>query len=439
MKFSKLAIFLAIVTLFAACESQPDYLEGFTTDSNDLQYKFLINVEGQLPEPGDQVNYHVYFMVGDSVFNSSRMLGNEYVKGRIPMGLEADFEGNQLLQSLTLMSPGDSLVFFKPADSINQAMMPALFQSGKPVFVHIALDQIKTLEVLQAEKQDLLSDMDSRDRGCYLKIVEDQTGDLALPEGGIAYELRLLRLGQELYSSYATGVRNSMTLPDDFEKARKQNPLLDAILELSIGDSANILIESDSIVEQLRPDWGFQSGDLTDFRVKMVEILTPEEVEAKKELQAALQRAQQEEQAKLAQAQQKEAAEIQEIVNQKREAYNAGSLTVERTASGLEYLILEKGSGPKPQKTQTVSVQYMGVLMDGTKFDSSFDQGRPIQFPLGVGRVIKGWDEGIALLSPGSKAMLFIPSEMAYGQSGAGKIPPNAQLCFYVELLASTN
>ena len=107
-----------------------------------------------------------------------------------------------------------------------------------------------------------------------------------------------------------------------------------------------------------------------------------------------------------------------------------------KTGSGLLYSILNEGSGKKPQKGSIVSVHYSGYLLDGTKFDSSYDRGQPITFPIGEGRVIKGWDEGIALLNVGAKAKFIIPSDLAYGERGAGGvIPPNATLIFEVELL----
>ena len=106
------------------------------------------------------------------------------------------------------------------------------------------------------------------------------------------------------------------------------------------------------------------------------------------------------------------------------------------TESGLAYKITKKGSGQKAESGKTVSVHYTGKLTDGTKFDSSYDRNQPIDFPLGQGRVIKGWDEGIALLNVGSKATFIIPPDLAYGARGAGGvIPPNATLIFEVELV----
>jgi peptidylprolyl isomerase len=107
------------------------------------------------------------------------------------------------------------------------------------------------------------------------------------------------------------------------------------------------------------------------------------------------------------------------------------------TASGLQYIEVEKGDGPAPEPGQIVSVHYRGTLEDGTEFDNSYDRGQPITFPLGMGRVIPGWDEGIALMNVGGKAKLVIPPDLGYGAAGAGDgvIPPNATLIFEVELM----
>jgi FKBP-type peptidyl-prolyl cis-trans isomerase len=106
------------------------------------------------------------------------------------------------------------------------------------------------------------------------------------------------------------------------------------------------------------------------------------------------------------------------------------------TPSGLKYVELKEGTGATPQPGQTVEVHYVGTLEDGTKFDSSRDRGQPFSFKIGVGQVIKGWDEGLSTMKVGGRRQLIIPSELGYGSRGAGGvIPPNATLLFDVELL----
>lgn len=108
-----------------------------------------------------------------------------------------------------------------------------------------------------------------------------------------------------------------------------------------------------------------------------------------------------------------------------------------KTDSGLEYVEVEAGTGSQAQAGKTVRVHYTGKFLDGRVFDSSVARGEPLEFPLGAGRVIKGWDEGIALMKVGGKAQLTIPPQLAYGERGAGGvIPPNATLVFDVELIS---
>jgi len=117
------------------------------------------------------------------------------------------------------------------------------------------------------------------------------------------------------------------------------------------------------------------------------------------------------------------------------------SMTKQTMPSGLEFEILQEGSGESPQQGQQVTVHYTGWLRNddgslGDKFDSSIDRGEPFTFPIGAGYVIKGWDEGVMGMKVGEKRRLIIPAELGYGSRGAGGvIPPNATLVFDVELL----
>ncbi|MBI1832772.1 MAG: FKBP-type peptidyl-prolyl cis-trans isomerase [Planctomycetes bacterium] len=106
------------------------------------------------------------------------------------------------------------------------------------------------------------------------------------------------------------------------------------------------------------------------------------------------------------------------------------------TKSGLKYVELKVGAGAEAKKGDVVFVHYVGTLTNGKKFDSSRDRDEPFSFPLGAGKVIKGWDEGVAGIKVGGKRKLIIPPELGYGERGAGDvIPPNATLIFEVELL----
>lgn len=127
--------------------------------------------------------------------------------------------------------------------------------------------------------------------------------------------------------------------------------------------------------------------------------------------------------------------EAEELRKQK-ELLDSVAAGYDETPSGLRYKILQNGDGKQATKGAMVSVHYKGQLLDGTVFDSSYKRKQPIDFAIGVGQVIAGWDEGIQLLKVGDKARLVIPSHLAYGERGAGGvIPPNATLIFDVELM----
>jgi len=130
----------------------------------------------------------------------------------------------------------------------------------------------------------------------------------------------------------------------------------------------------------------------------------------------------------------KREAEVKEAMKEQMDKIAAG---YDETPSGLRYKILQEGNGKQATKGSQVSVHYKGQLLDGQVFDSSYQRKQPIDFQVGVGQVIAGWDEGLLLLKVGDKARFVIPSNLAYGSSGAGGvIPPDATLIFDVELMS---
>ena len=132
----------------------------------------------------------------------------------------------------------------------------------------------------------------------------------------------------------------------------------------------------------------------------------------------------------------KKQKELNDLIEKEKELIKEISKGFKETKSGLKYNILKNGNGENPSLGDLVKVHYKGQLLDQTVFDSSYKRNQPIEFKVGIGQVIPGWDEGIMLLKKGDKAKFIIPSHLAYGESGAGGIiPPNATLIFEMELV----
>lgn len=128
-------------------------------------------------------------------------------------------------------------------------------------------------------------------------------------------------------------------------------------------------------------------------------------------------------------------AETEKATSELNAYLEKNGVVAQPTSTGLYYVKTQDGTGEKPSKGSTVKAHYTGYLLDGTVFDTSIERGEPIEFVLGVGQVIPGWDEGIAMMSKGEKAVLYIPYYLAYGDRDLGVIPPFSNLVFEVELI----
>jgi FKBP-type peptidyl-prolyl cis-trans isomerase len=197
-------------------------------------------------------------------------------------------------------------------------------------------------------------------------------------------------------------------------------PLMDAALLMGIGDSATIFQPLDTAMRRFVPK-AVQNQKELRFEIALVQVINADD-KAKAEQAASLR-----------------AASLKTMAASKVQEYSAGNLQEQLTTtkSGLKVLLLERGRGKRVLVNDAVQVHYLGFLKNGTCFDNSFERHHPLAFPVGVGQMIPGFDEGVMLLPRGSKAYLFIPSALAYGDAVAadGQIPANSELIFYIEIL----
>ncbi|AFM03202.1 FKBP-type peptidyl-prolyl cis-trans isomerase [Bernardetia litoralis DSM 6794] len=226
----------------------------------------------------------------------------------------------------------------------------------------------------------------------------------------------------------------------------RKMPLVEILSKGTVGDSVTIFTQSDSIYKGQnaanRPPF-IPVGSLIRQEFRVVKNYTMEEYLAVQEQMKQKQQQMQQEYMEEMMKQQQEMQLQADSISKTQVEYIENTYFVEKgiknfkkTESGLLYTIDKQGK-TDIQKGDKVKVNYEGTLLEtGEKFDSSFDKGKPIEFPIGVGQVIKGWDEGIMLIGRGGKGYLYIPSNLGYGAQGSqGAIGPNAMLVFKVEVM----
>lgn len=220
-----------------------------------------------------------------------------------------------------------------------------------------------------------------------------------------------------LFDSRTIPTREKMSIP--MMASVFQGDIYEGLGMMHVGDSATFAMVADSVWLKLfrmpSPPPGLDSLDYLYFHVKLNEILTAEEMQARKDQEL------------------KEFREAELVA--RTEYLQANYPDLQPDENGLYYVRTKKGSGANPKTGQSVKMHYTGTLLNGTKFDSSVDRGEPYEFPLGQGRVIQGWDLNIAKMQKGEKGVLIIPSELGYGARGNGRIEPFSTLIFELELV----
>jgi FKBP-type peptidyl-prolyl cis-trans isomerase FkpA len=251
-------------------------------------------------------------------------------------------------------------------------------------------------------------------RGLYYKIIVDAKN----PKGkmGDIIKMNLAYLTQKDSTLFSTYDEEMGPVQFTIGPPTFSGDPMEGFALLGEGDSAIFLMPADSAYrDQEMPPFA-KPGEFVKIHVNVLSMMTKEEFEKKKteEMKSQME---------------KDEVIIENYLTTK-------GLKAQKTASGLYYIIEKQGDGAKAEAGKSVTVNYTGKFLDGKPFDSSLNPGRtPFTFKLGAGQVIKGWDEGIALLNVGGKGTLVIPSPLAYGSRSSGPIPANAVLLFDVELL----
>ncbi|MFZ1749062.1 MAG: FKBP-type peptidyl-prolyl cis-trans isomerase [Saprospiraceae bacterium] len=259
----------------------------------------------------------------------------------------------------------------------------------------------------------------------YLVITEG-TGDVPKINDYVSFTVKIVAEDGKVLQEMGEGPQMPVIqIPKEFTTGPEANPVVELLAKAKLGGHYKLIMPVDSIPSP--------PVDIKDMKKIEYEIVV-KNIRNEEEYNKFMGEQQAEMQVKIAANMEKLPA-IEELVKTTLADYKSNKLETKTTASGLKYYVVKQGEGANAANGNTITVNYYGSLVDGTMFDNSYRRGESFPFTLGQGQVIKGWDEGLALLNKGSKAFLFIPAALGYGAAGSPPvIPADAELVFYIEL-----
>ncbi len=356
----------------------------YTATDSGLQFYDLQTGEGDTPENGDivAINYTIWLQEGNQFVDSSRGLPSEFI-----LGTEQVFEGwNEGISSMS--AGGIRQLVIPPELALGEEGVPGVIPANATLILEVELVSFRASPAPTAVDA---ADFETTDSG--LQYYDIAIGDGAVPKEGdtVTVEFAIWLQEDEFY------VASSEDQGGEFSFALGSGQAFpgweEGMLTMAEGGTRQLVIPSELAMGEAGVPGLVPPNATLIMEITLLGV--------------------------------REAA-VQTKVDE------ADYIT---TDSGLKYYDIEVGEGPMPEIGQTVVVHYTGWLEDGTKFDSSLDRGQPFPFPLGMGAVIAGWDEGLATMQVGGKRQLVIPADLAYGDAEAGIIPAGATLIFDVELL----
>jgi len=422
---------LGFLILFAlttfACSSQ---YSGYDKTANGLYYKISKGSKDTIkPKLGDWVSLDMRWQYKDSVlFDNRKAQGGMPIRFQLPA---SDFKGD-IYEGIKLMSAGDSGVFLINSDSLfrktfRQPSRPKFIDTNSVITFHLKLLSVDNPQSLMKKEQDDLAkylkdkNITVQPTASGLYYIETVAGKGTKIDTAswvsVHFKVSLLD-GKQLFSSYDRGEPVAFEYGKHFDTKGVE----EAIGMMKKGGKATVIVPSKLAFGESGRGGVVPPFASIVYEVEIVNVQTKAEHEKtvadeKKKADEALKKNKAE-----------ESMNLSKYLKEK-------NITVKPTPSGIYYIEKVKGTGARAAAGKIVKVHYTGTLLNGTKFDASRDRNQPYEFTLGQGQVIKGWDEGIALMNVGGKATLIVPSSMAYGERSMGSIPPYSTLVFDVELM----
>lgn len=420
-------LFYAIVTLMAGCNSS----DKFEYTPNGFPFKYHVNQPGESPEPGDEVQYRMYIRNGDSIIRKVHDTEFEqvpYVKVRLPMDIKGTKSPS--VDALSVISPGDSITVHFRIDTLKQK--PLGFEDADYIYYDIVMVGFEkyTPKVQKTPKPLPVDDYVLTPNGGYpVKFHINKEGPV--PRIGDYVNFRMY-IRSDKGVVYSTELNKTGAEVDPFKTApfvlgNNPAPQMDAMSMMSAGDSLTLYYQIDTMERKPK---GFEDSDMVYYDIFMVGVKTPaqhNEVVS----QRTKERLDQEKRVR------EQEPRIDDLLRKTLKQYKAGELDVKirNGVKGVKYMVLEPGKGDNVQDAKYVKHHFYCLTADGSKCGSSFPDGVPYEVLIGENRVVAGWEQGLKNLNQGAKAILFVPSSMAYGEKGVeGQIAPNMELLFYIDV-----
>ena len=421
-----LVIVMLVALTMLACSSK---YAGYDKTESGLYYKlFEVSKDTVKARVGDWVSMTMRYAYKDSIlFDSKAAMGNP-VRFQLP---PSEFKGD-IYEGIQMLHPGDSADFIVNADSLfiktfRQPARPAFIDSNSVIHFYITLLTVDSPISMMKKEEDALKKyieekkitIEPSPTGLY--FIETLAGKGAKIDSGVwvkaHFKVSLID-GKQIFSTLDRGEPMSFEYGKRFDTPGFE----EGVGKMLKGGKATLIVPSKIAFGEMG------RGAMVPPYSTVIYDLEVVDVQSKADHDKQVADDKKKEQVKVETNKKQEGALMQKYLKEK-------NINAKPTASGLIYVEKVKGTGTKAAAGKKVKVHYTGTLLNGTKFDSSRDRNEPFEFTLGQGQVIKGWDEGIALMNVGGKATLVIPSAIAYGDRDMGTIPPFSTLVFDVELL----